>query len=120
MKVKFTKTTHFDITGLGGPYVDGVKGEEKDLDEDHALVLFKSGVVILLDKNAPDEQPSPEQIAAAVRGLNPETDAHWTDAGLPAMAEVEKLVGSKSIKRADVAHAVPGWDRDKALEAATA
>ena len=125
MKVKFTKTTHFDITGLGGPYVDGVEGEEKDLDEDHALVLFKSGVVDLLKKNAPapgkqSEPEMTEKIAAAVRGLNPENDEHWTGAGLPAMAAVEDLVGSKDIKRADVEAAVPGWDRDKALEAAVA
>jgi len=122
MKVKFTKTTHFDITGLGGPYVDGVKGEEKDLDEDHALVLFKSGVVNLLDKNAPapGKQSLSERIKTAILELDPEHDDHWTDAGLPAMAAVEDLVGSKSINRADVAAAVPDWDRDKALEAAVA
>ncbi len=123
MKVKFTKTTHFDITGLGGPYVDGVKGIETDLPDDHALVMFKSGVVDLLDKNAADEHLEPEmteKIAAAVRGLDPENDEHWTDAGLPAMAAVESLVGSKDIKRADVNAAVPDWNRDKALEVAVA
>ncbi|MEE9160020.1 MAG: hypothetical protein V3U60_16745 [Gammaproteobacteria bacterium] len=124
MRVNFKKTTHFDITGLGGPYVDGTKGEEQDLPEKHALVLFSSGVVELLDsaETAIDDPISPdmtEQIAAAVRDLDPENDDHWTDAGLPAMKAVEDVVGTKAIKRADVEAAAPGWDRDRALEAAT-
>lgn len=121
--VKFKKTTHFDITGLGGPYVDGVEGEEKNIPEDHALILYKSGVVELLGGVVPELEPEPvlemsEKIAGAVRGLDPENDEHWTEAGLPAMAAVEDVVGSKDIKRADVEAAEPGWDRDKALEAA--
>lgn len=128
--VRFRKTTHFDITGLGGPYVDGEEGEEKNIPQDHALVLYKNGVVDLLEGGlaVQDEQlepdpallEMPEKIADAVRKLDPEDDDHWTDAGLPAMAAIEALVGTKSIVRADVEAAAPGWDRDKALEAAVA
>ena len=122
MRVKFKKTTLFDITSLGGPYEDGVEGEEKNLDDDHALIMFTAGVVELLDKDDPDsedKQPASESIATALRQLDPENDDHWTEAGLPSMAAVEERVGSKDIKRADVAAAMPDWDRDKALEAAT-
>jgi len=117
MRVKFKKTTHFDITGLGGPYVDGVKGQEKKLDDEHALIMFKAGVLELLDEDQPE--PSMDDIAEAISQLDPENDDHWTEAGLPAMAAVEDLVGTKDIKRADVGAAMPDWDRDKALEAAT-
>ena len=95
-----------------------VTGEEKNIDDDHALIMFRSGVVDLLAT----KEPAPEttgDIATALGQLDPENDDHWTGSGLPAMAAVEERVGSKDIKRADVEAALPGWNRDASLEAAT-
>lgn len=52
-----------------------------------------------------------EQIAQAVISLDADNDEHWTKSGLPAMGEVEKLVGDTSIVRAQVDEAMPGYTR---------
>lgn len=59
-------------------------------------------------------------LAAAVSKLDPENDAHWTKAGLPALSAVEEAYGRAGVTRKDVEAAMPGWNRDAALEKAVA
>ena len=62
------------------------------------------------------------EIAAALKKLDPENDDHWvmtgTHKGLPKLFAVEEAYGRAGLTRQDLEAALPGWNRDKALEAA--
>lgn len=58
-----------------------------------------------------------ERLVAALKGLDPANDEHWTEKGLPELAAVEKIVG-RPVKRKDVSEALPGLTRAKAKAAA--
>lgn len=74
------------------------------------------------DSDDPDEDDDPEDddpdeddadetsIGDVLEQLDPANDDHWTEAGLPAMAVVEKLLG-RNVSRADVEAAAPGFKR---------
>lgn len=53
MKVLFLRSDRWDV-GLGGPYVEGVEGEEATLPEDQALKLYGWGAVKLVEKTDDD------------------------------------------------------------------
>lgn len=55
-----------------------------------------------------------EKVASIVKGLDPDNDVHWTEAGQPAMAIIEAEYGSKVVTRHDVKRAVPNWSREAA------
>lgn len=59
-------------------------------------------------------------LAAAVSKLDPEADSHWTAAGLPKLSAVEESLGRAGVTRKDVEAAMPGWNRDVAMERAVA
>ena len=111
-------------TGFDGPSDpqgdQGEQGTDRSGHED-------SGLVDEQESDGQDDQSEAAEavqvkagpkVAEAVYKLDAMNDDHWTDAGLPAMAAVEAALGSTGITRRDVAAAVPGWDREKALEAA--
>lgn len=60
----------------------------------------------------PDEAVT---IGDAVFSLNPENDDDWTKVGKPSLDAVADLAGVK-VKRAQVAQAVPDYDRDAAMD----
>lgn len=60
-----------------------------------------------------DAEVSP--LTAAILALDPLDDAHWTDAGLPAIAALAKATGDNSLTRQKVVLALPDYDRDTAL-----
>ncbi len=57
-----------------------------------------------------------ERLLKAVRKLDPENDAHWTQDGKPAMSAVERLYGSGDVTRAVVDEVAPGYNRKSAKE----
>ena len=67
--------------------------------------------------NQSDRPPQVVKLEAAIRMLDPANDLHWTATGLPTMAAVEKFFGSAGITRADVAGALPGFNREQAQAA---
>lgn len=58
-------------------------------------------------------------IRAALAKLDPMEDAHWTDDGLPRLDAVAAALGAESVQRKAVTDAAPGFNRDKAIDAAT-
>lgn len=56
-------------------------------------------------KKAPEE-PDADLIKAAVEGLDPKNDEHWTKAGLPEVKAVEAALGAQ-VTRAQIEAAVP-------------
>lgn len=54
-----------------------------------------------------------DQIKEALAKLDPNDDAHWTDAGAPSVAAMKELTGNASLTRSDITAALPdGFDRD--------
>lgn len=63
-----------------------------------------------------------DDVAAAVRKLDPNNDDHWVKhgaaKGLPKLNAVEEAYGKAGLTRQDLEGAMPGWNRQKAIEAA--
>lgn len=59
-------------------------------------------------------QITKEQIIAALAKLDPKNDAHWTGAGEPKMEEIESILESKEVTRAQVKAAAPDFSRESA------
>lgn len=57
---------------------------------------------------------SKANVSAALAGLDPTNDEHWTAAGLPAMGEIEARIGTKEITRAEVSEMFPDFKRPPA------
>lgn len=57
--------------------------------------------------------PDPELIKAAVDGLDPANDDHWTSAGLPAVDAVKEALGA-DVTRAQIEAAAPEAKRPEA------
>lgn len=55
-----------------------------------------------------------QKIRAALERLDPTDDDHWTKDGLPAMSVLEDLLNDKSVTRAMVHNADPGFNRELA------
>lgn len=73
------------------------------------------------------EEPSSsvnEGVANAVRKLDPDVDSHWVMTGAhkgkPKLTAVEDAYGKNNLDRQDVEAAMPGYNRDRASEAALA
>lgn len=66
-----------------------------------------------LRKEAAASGPDPELIKAAVDGLNPKNDDHWTQAGLPEVAAVKAALGA-DVTRAQIEAAAPDAKRPAA------
>jgi hypothetical protein len=73
------------------------------------------------------EEPSSsvnEDVAAAVRKLDPDVDSHWVltggHKGKPKLQAVEDAYGKAGLTRQDIEAAMPGYTRDAASEAALA
>lgn len=64
--------------------------------------------------------PQVLKIIDALKALNPDVTDHWTDGGLPRVAAVEAGSGVVGVTRKDIEAALPGWNRDKAIDAALA
>lgn len=64
--------------------------------------------------------PQVLKIIDALNSLDPDVSDHWTEAGLPKVAAVEAGSGVVGVTRKDIEAAMPGWNRDKALEKALA
>lgn len=68
-------------------------------------------------------EPSSEgsvDVAQAMMKLDPENDSHWVKAGpragLPKLAAVEEAYGKAGLTAADLEAALPGWNREKAVQ----
>ena len=65
-----------------------------------------------------------EAIMVAVKKLDPSVDGHWVATGAhkgkPKLQAVEEAYGKANLTRQDIEAAMPGWNRDAALEAALA
>lgn len=59
-----------------------------------------------------------DQIKAGLYQLDPADDAHWTAPGLPRLDLVRQLSGVDDASRAEINAAMPGYDREKARDAA--
>jgi hypothetical protein len=73
------------------------------------------------------EEPSSsvnEEVAAAVRKLDPDVDSHWVMTGAhkgkPKLQAVEDAYGKAGLTRQDIDAAMPGYNRDAASEVALA
>ena len=55
------------------------------------------------------------KIIDGIKSLDPSNDDHWTDAGLPRVDMVATASGVINVTRKDIAAALPGWDRTKAM-----
>jgi len=56
--------------------------------------------------------PTPKQaIAEALQSLDHTNDAHWTDDGSPLVSEIQRLANDKTITRAQINEALPGFAR---------
>lgn len=73
------------------------------------------------------EEPSSsvnEEVAIAVRKLDPDVDSHWVltggHKGKPKLQAVEDAYGKNTLTRQDIEAAMPGWNRDAASAAALA
>lgn len=65
-----------------------------------------------------------DAVAVAIRKLDPENSKHWVQTGvhkgLPKLSAVEQAYGKSGLTRQDLEAALPGWNRDKALDEAMA
>lgn len=65
-------------------------------------------------------QASDPQVLKIIDGINaldPTVDDHWTQAGLPSVQAVATASGVANVTRKDIEAAMPGWNREKAMEA---
>ena len=65
-----------------------------------------------LDTTSDHDRTLDELIQRAASQLDPQEDGHWTQDGLPRLEALIALVG-RDITRADVAAAVPGFQRER-------
>lgn len=61
----------------------------------------------------PGEAIEPTDIATAISLLDPKDDAHWTEAGLPAVDAVKAIVG-RNVTRSEINDAAPDFMRPAA------
>lgn len=66
-----------------------------------------------LEAEAAARGPDPDLIRAAIDGLDPKNDEHWTKAGLPEVAAVKEALGA-DVNRAQIEAAVPDAKRPAA------
>lgn len=57
------------------------------------------------------------KIRKALTKLDPEDAGDWTDGGLPALGQMQKLSGLNDLKRDEIGRAQPGFNRDTAKSA---
>lgn len=70
-----------------------------------------------------DKDPTPEideKLLAAVMGLDPMNDAHWTQKGFPSIEAVQEILGSKEVTAKKIKAVAPDYTRDAALARAAA
>lgn len=65
------------------------------------------------DARSEDAEINP--LTAAILALDPLEDSNWTDAGLPAIAALAKVLSDNSLTRQKVTQALPDYDRETAL-----
>lgn len=65
------------------------------------------------DNAHPGEAIGPSDIASAISLLDPKDDAHWTEAGLPAVDAVKAIVG-RNVTRSEINDAAPDFMRPAA------
>lgn len=68
-------------------------------------------------KQAPSPDAAMLKIIDGINSLDPSVDDHWTDAGLPRVDAVAHASGVVSVTRKDIEAAMPGWNREKAMDA---
>lgn len=61
------------------------------------------------------DDPKMLMIIDALKALDPTSDEHWTDAGLPRVDAVAEASKVADVTRTDIEKAIPGWNRDTAL-----
>lgn len=63
------------------------------------------------------DDPKMLMIIDALKALDPTSDEHWTDAGLPRVDAVAEASKVADVTRTDIEKAIPGWTRQAALAA---
>jgi len=61
------------------------------------------------------QDPKTLKVIDAIKLLNPDESAHWSEDGLPLVAIVAELSGVIEVSRKDIETAMPGYNRAKAL-----
>lgn len=112
-----------------GSESEQVGGEHVERDERASGVLssgnghLDSGIPEQHSGGSAEEQPDPEdsvnpQLARVVYNLDPDNDSHWTQTGKPALNAITEGYGAGDVTRSDVNRSAPGWNREKARQAA--
>lgn len=89
---------------------DAFKAVTERAEAAEAKVVELEKHVAELEAEAAARGPDPDLIRAAVEGLDPKNDAHWTKAGLPEVAAVKDALGA-DVNRAQIDAAAPDAKR---------
>lgn len=110
-----------DGSGAGDSEADGSGSDSAGSGRGHAGVPKFEEAASLPQPGEPVAVGS-DDVKAAMLKLDPENDEHWVKhgaaKGLPKLNAVEEAYGKAGLGRQDLDAAMPGWNREKAIEAA--
>lgn len=98
---------------LEASHADQLKAANDRADAADDQVVELRAKIDDLEKDAAARGPDPELIKAAIEGLDPKNDEHWTKAGLPEVKAVEAALGA-DVTRAQIEAAAPDAKRPAA------
>ncbi len=101
------------IDGLRDEHAAAIKTLVELKDAADARVAELQARVAELEAEAATRGPDADLIRAAIEGLDPKNDAHWTKAGLPEVAAVKEALGA-DVSRAHIDAAAPDAKRPAA------
>jgi hypothetical protein len=106
-----TATIVGDVPDLGKPHDAGEKLDAANTELSAQVEDLTAQVADLQGQlDAANTELLPHRIRAAITGLDPKNDAHWTRAGEPAVEAVAGVVGSP-LTRAQIAEVAPDAKR---------
>lgn len=96
-----------EIRAEAQKFIDGLREEHAEAIKTLTERAEKAEArVAELEQEAAARGPDPELIRAAIDGLDPKNDAHWTKAGLPEVAAVKEALGAE-VTRAHIEAGAP-------------
>lgn len=103
---EFAEQSDVRFRELQDAHAEQLKAETERADAAEKQVGELQARITELEKEAADRGLDPELVKAAVEGLDPKNDEHWTQAGLPEVAAVKAALGA-DVTRAQIAAAAP-------------